>query len=107
MAPLQEQEVVNALYDFKMHKVRGDLSECTYPVVDAVEVGVEALVVPPAAVGDLSADVAAVGGAEALLVVVPAERVQHRPAEARHVQAVLVLLVFHTANRWTGGKLCK
>lgn len=53
------------------------LSEYTYPVVDAVQVGVEALVVPPAAVRDLSADVAAVWGAEALLVVVPAEGVLH------------------------------
>lgn len=54
----------------------------TYPVVDSVKVGVEALVVPPATVGDLSADVATVWGAEALLVVVPAERVLHGPAEA-------------------------
>lgn len=69
-----------------------------YPVVDAVQVGVEALVVPPAAVGDLGADVAAVRGAEALLVVVPAEGVLHGAAEARDVQAVLVLLVLHAAH---------
>lgn len=76
---------------------------CTYPVVDSIEVGVEALVVPPAAVGDLCADVATVRGAEALLVVVPAERVLHRPAEARHMEAVLMLLVFHTAGGRTAG----
>lgn len=55
---------------------------CIYPVVDSIKVGIEALVVPPTAVGDLSTDVATVGGAEALLVVVPAERVLHCPAEA-------------------------
>lgn len=53
-----------------------------YPVVKAVEVGVEALVVPPTAVGDFSADVPTIGGAEALLIVVPAERVLNRPTEA-------------------------
>lgn len=53
-----------------------------YPVVKAVEVGVEALVVPPTAVRDFSADVPAIGGAEALVVVVPAERVLNRPSEA-------------------------
>lgn len=58
------------------------LSVYIYPVVDSIEVCVEALVVPPTAVGDLSTDVATVGGAEALLVVVPAERVLHCPAEA-------------------------
>ena len=54
----------------------------TYPVVDAIKVGVEALVVPPTAVGDLSTDVATVWRAEALLVMVPAERVLHCPTEA-------------------------
>lgn len=54
----------------------------TYPVVDSIKVGVEALVVPPTAVRDLSTDVATVGGAEALLVVVPAERVLRCPTEA-------------------------
>lgn len=72
-----------------------------HPVVEAVEVGVEALVVPPTAVGDLGTDVSTVGGAEALLVVVPAERVLNRPAEAGHVQAVLVFLVLHAANTQT------
>lgn len=74
---------------------------CTHPVVDAVEVGVEALVVPPSAVGDLGADVAAVRRAEALLVVVPAERVLRRPAEAGHAETVPVLLVAHAANTQT------
>lgn len=69
-----------------------------YPVVDAVEVGVETLVVPPAAVGDLGADVAAVRCAEALLVVVPAEGILHGAAEARDVQTILMLLVFHTEH---------
>lgn len=69
-----------------------------YPVVDSVQVGVETLVVPPAAVGDLGADVAAVRSAEALLVVVPAEGILHCAAEARDVQAILVLLVLHTAH---------
>ncbi len=45
----------------------------TYPVVNSIEVGIEALVVPPAAMGDLCTDVATVRRAEALLVVVPAE----------------------------------
>lgn len=72
-----------------------------HPVVEAVEVGVEALAVPPAAVGDFGADVSAVGGAEALPVVVPAERVLNRPAEAGHVQAVLVLLVLHADSTQT------
>lgn len=53
-----------------------------YPVVEAIEVGVEALAVPPTAVGDFSTDVSAVGGAEGLLIVVPAERVLNRPTEA-------------------------
>lgn len=54
----------------------------TYPVVDSVKVCIEALVVPPTAVGDLCTDVATVRGAEALLVMVPAERVLHCPTEA-------------------------
>ena len=70
----------------------------THPVVKAIEVGVEALAVPPTAVGDFSTDVSAVGGAEALLVVVPAERVLNRSTEAWHVQAVLVLLILHATN---------
>lgn len=78
-----------------------------YPVVDAVQVGVEALVVPPAAVGDLGADVAAVRGAEALLVMVPAEGVLHGAAEARDVQAVLVLLVLHAAHIETQANTCE
>lgn len=53
-----------------------------HPVIKTVEVGVEALAVPPTAVGDFGADVSAVGGAEALVVMVPAERVLNRPAEA-------------------------
>lgn len=71
----------------------------TYPVVDPIKVGIEALVVPPTTVGDLSTDVATVGGAEALLVVVPAERVLHCPAEARHMETILMLLVVHTAHK--------
>lgn len=55
---------------------------CDYPVVDSVQVGVETLVVPPTAMRDLSTDVAAVGGAEALFVVVPAEGVLDCPTEA-------------------------
>lgn len=54
----------------------------SYPVVDAIEVGIEALVVPPTAVRDLSTDVTTVWCTEALLVVVPAERVLHCAAEA-------------------------
>lgn len=73
----------------------------THPVVKAVQVGVETLVVPPTAVGDFSTDVSTVGGAEALLVMVPAERVLNRSAEARHMQAVLVLLVLHATNTST------
>ena len=68
-----------------------------YLVVDSIEVGVEALVVPPPRMGDLSTDVACVWGAEALLVVVPAERVLHSAAEPRHVEAVLVLLILYAA----------
>lgn len=73
----------------------------THPVVKAVEVGVEALVVPPTAVGDFSADVSTVGGAEALLVMVPTERVLNSSTEAWHMQAVLVLLVLHATNTQT------
>lgn len=53
-----------------------------HPVVKAVEVGVEALAVPPTTVGDFSTDVSAVRGAEALLVMVPAERVLNCSTEA-------------------------
>lgn len=77
------------------------LSAYNYPVVDSIKVCIEALVVPPTAVGDLSADVTTVRGAEALLVVVPAERVLHCPTEARHMETVLMLLIFHTANTHT------
>lgn len=73
----------------------------THPVVKAVEVDVEALAVPPTAVGDFSTDVSAVGGAEALFVMVPAERVLNRSTEAWHMQAVLVLLVLHATNTQT------
>lgn len=73
----------------------------TYPVVDAIKVGVEALVVPPTTVGDLSTDVATVGGAETLFVVVPAERVLHCPAEARHMETVLMCFVFQTVHKQT------
>lgn len=104
-ASLQDQEVdchdSNGTHcSFMYHRHIVDISCRLYPVVDAVQVGVEALVVPPAAVGDLGADVAAVRGAEALLVVVPAEGVLHGAAEARDVQAVLVLLVLHAAHTW-------
>lgn len=51
--------------------------------------------------GDLGTDVARVGCAEALLVMVPAEGVLHCPAEARHMQTVLSGLVLHTANAQT------
>lgn len=71
----------------------------TYPVVDSIKVGVEALVVPPTAVRDLSTDVATVGGAEALLVVVPAERVLRCPTEAWHMETVLMVLIFQTAHK--------
>lgn len=54
----------------------------TYPVVDTIQVGVEALVVPPTAVGDLSTDVATVRCTEALLVVVPAKRILNGATEA-------------------------
>lgn len=70
----------------------------SYLVVDAIEVCVETLVVPPASVGDLGTDVARVGCAEALLVMVPAEGVLHSPTEARHMQTVLSALVLHTIN---------
>lgn len=80
VASLQDKEIVNAPVTLRVQSEHP--SAYPYPVVDAVEVGVETLVVPPAAVGDLGADVAAVGGAEALLVVVPTERVPHCAAEA-------------------------
>lgn len=70
-----------------------------YLVVDAVEVGVETLVEPPAGVADLGADVAGVRRAEALLVVIPAERILHRPAETRHMQPEPVLLILNPAGR--------
>lgn len=72
------------------------MSLSSYSVVHSVQVGVKALVVPPPPVGDLGADVAAVWSAEALFVVVPAERVLGRAAEPRDVQAVLVLFILHT-----------
>lgn len=48
---------------------------------------------------DLSADVAGVRCAEASFVVVPTERVLHCPAETRHVEAVLVLLILYPAEK--------
>lgn len=69
----------------------------SYLVVDAIEVGLETLAEPPAGVADLGADVAHVWGAEALQVVVPAEGVVQRAAEARHVEAVPVLLAVDPA----------
>lgn len=74
---------------------------CLYLVVDAIEVCVETLAVPPASVGDLGTDVARVGCAEALFVMIPAEGILHSPAEARHMQTVLRALVLHTANTHT------
>lgn len=53
---------------------------------------------PPPRVADLCTDVARVRRAEALLVVVPTERIPHRAAEARHVEAVLVLLAVGPAG---------
>lgn len=70
-----------------------------YLVVHPVEVGEEALVVPPAPVGDLGTDVPRIGRAEAPLVVVPGEGVLHRPAEPVHVQAVVVGLVLDAASK--------
>lgn len=66
-----------------------------YLVVDSVKVGVETLVEPPSGVADLSADVSCVRRAETVLVVIPAERIFHRSAEARHMEAVLVLLAVY------------
>lgn len=66
-------------------------------VVDAVEVGAEALVEPPAGVADFGADVARVGRAEGPSVVVPGQRVLHRPAEPGHMQPVAVLLALYPA----------
>lgn len=60
-----------------------------YLVVDAVQVGVEALVIPPASMRDFSTDVSCVWGAEALFIMVPAERVFHCSTEARHMEPVL------------------
>lgn len=70
----------------------------SYLVVDAVEVGIETLVEPPACVADLGTDVAGVWCAEALPVVVPTERILHRSAETRHMEAVLVLLILYPAG---------
>lgn len=67
-------------------------------VVDAVEVSVETLVKPPAGVADLGTDVAGVRRAETLLVVVPTERVLHRSAETRHMEAVPVPLIIYPAG---------
>lgn len=52
---------------------------------------------PPAGVADLGADVACVRRAEGPPVMVPAERVLHRPTETRHMEAVAVLLALHSA----------
>lgn len=67
-------------------------------VVDAVEVGMETLMEPPAGVADLSTDVASVRCAEAMTVVVPAERILHCSTETRHVEAVPILLVLYPAG---------
>lgn len=73
-----------------------------YLVVHTVEVGEKTLVVPPASVGNLSADVPSVGCAEAPLVVIPGKGILHRPAEPVHVQAVIVLLVLNAAGNKGG-----
>lgn len=70
---------------------------CVYLVVDAVQVGMETLLVPPACVRDLSADVSCVRCAEGLLVVIPAERVFHCTAKARDVEPVLSRFVLDPA----------
>ena len=67
-------------------------------MVDAIQVGIEALVVPPASVRDFCTDVARVRSAEALLVMVPAERVLHCSTEARDMKSVLGRLILNTAN---------
>lgn len=48
--------------------------------------------------GDLCTDVACVRSAEALLVMVPGKRVLHCATEARHMQAVLVVLILSAAR---------
>lgn len=58
--------------------------------------------VPPASVGNLSADVPRVGCAEAPLVVVPGKGILYRPAEPIHVQAVIVCLVLNAASNKGG-----
>ena len=73
-------------------------SDCAYLVVDAVEVGMETLMEPPAGVADLGTDVSGVRCAEDMPVVVPAERILHRSTETRHVEAVPVLLVLYPAG---------
>lgn len=73
---------------------------CPYPVIDSIKVGVEALVIPPTAMWDLSADVSTVWCTEALLIVVPTERVLNRTTEAWHMETVLMLLIFHTARNY-------
>lgn len=73
----------------------------SYLVVDAVEVGVETLVEPPAGVADLSTDVARVWCAEALLVVVPTERILHGSNKTGHMEAVPVLFIIYPAGKET------
>lgn len=52
---------------------------------------------PPAGVADLSTDVPRVWRAEGLTVVVPAERILHRPTKTRRMEAEVVLLVIYPA----------
>lgn len=72
-----------------------------YLVVDAVEIGVETLVEPPAGMADLSTDVAGVWRAEYMLVVVPTKRILHRPTETGHMEAVPALLALYPAGEKT------
>lgn len=70
----------------------------SYLVVHSIEVGEEALVIPPPSMGNLCTDVPGVGGAEAPFIVVPGEGVLRRPTEPVHVQAVVVYLVLNAAR---------
>lgn len=67
-------------------------------VIDSVEVGKEALMVPPAPVRDLGTDVSCVWSAEALLVVIPAKRVLNRTAESWDMETVVVVLILNPAK---------
>lgn len=70
-----------------------------YLIVHPVEVGIEAVMVPPASMRDFSTYVPHVRSAEALLVMVPAEAVLYGAAEATHVEAEVALLIIHAAGR--------